>query len=134
MFRREAARRVSLDCGDKLVTKQSHKDECDIHNILRQYSRTGIIAHVSKGMGEYIDLPDNIDYQQSINTLMEGQAAFAALPATVRDHFKNDPALFLGAFNDPAQAEYLRSVGLLQPLKPKPATPVAEQPAVASDG
>jgi phage internal scaffolding protein len=110
--------RVTFDCGDKLITKQSHKAECDIHNILKQYQRTGIITHVAKARPTFTDLPDNIDYQTAMNTIIEAQDAFALLPAKVRDHFGNDPARFLGAFSDPKQADTLREFGLLKPVQP----------------
>lgn len=53
MFYRSARRRVSIDCGDQLITKQSHKEECDIYNILRQYNRTGIITYVQNARPSY---------------------------------------------------------------------------------
>lgn len=109
--------RVQFSCGDEMVTKQSHKDECDIHKILKQYQKTGVITHVTNRQPTFVDLPDEMDYQAGMNTLLRAQDAFAELPATVRDHFANDPARFLGAFNDPAQHDYLRAVGLLNPKK-----------------
>lgn len=122
-------RRVQLDCGDQVITKQSHKEECDIHNILRQYSRTGVIEHIARGKASYDELPDPIDYQQALNIQLHASEVFGQLPAAVRDSFRNDPAAFLAAFQDPAQEARLRDLGL---LKPKPATPVAEQDATAS--
>lgn len=105
--------RVSLDCGDHLITKQSHKAECDIHNILRQYQRTGILEHVARGQQAFIELPDALDYQASLHVIANAQAAFAALPSTVRDHFSNSPELFLSAFTDPTQHSTLADLGLL---------------------
>lgn len=126
MFYREHSR-LTLDCGAEQVTKQSHKDECDIHNILRQYQRTGILTHIQNSKPEYLDLPDQIDYQEAMNTIVQAQDAFAALPATVRDSFNNDPARFLSAFTDPNQETRLRELGLLNP-KPK-ADPTTSSPA-----
>lgn len=107
--------RVTLDCGTELVTKQSHKDECDIHNILRQYQRTGIIQHINSKQPIFTDLPSNLDYQDSLNLLLDAQEAFSNLPASVRDEFRNDPAAFLAAFSDPSKADRLRELGLLNP-------------------
>lgn len=107
--------RVTIDCGKELITKQAHKAECDIHNILKQYQRTGIITHVSNARPFYADLPDSMDYQESLHIIMQAEQAFAALPASVRDHFRNDPQLFLAAFTDPAQEGYLRENGFLKP-------------------
>lgn len=120
MFFNPTRRRVSIDCGDRMVTKQSHKDECDIHRILKQYSRTGVYSHVNMAKASFGDLPDEIDYQAAQNTLLAADSAFSRLPASVRDYFSNDPGRFLAAFTNPAQEAYLRSVGL---LNAKPATP-----------
>lgn len=123
--------RVTLDCGDQMMTKQSHKDECDIHNILRQYQRTGIIEHIQTQQPLFTDLPSDLDYQSSMNTLIQAQNTFAALPATVRDSFSNDPGRFLAAFGDPAQHERLQALGLLKPEAP-PASPDAATAASAT--
>lgn len=111
--------RVTLSTGDTLMTKQSHKDECDIHRILRQYQRTGIITHVQSARPQYTDLPDSSDYQTAMNILLEANETFAALPSAVRDYFKNDPAQFLAAFQDGNQADKLREFGLLKPKPPE---------------
>lgn len=123
-------KRVTLDCGDQMITKQSHKDECDIHRILKQYQRTGIITHVQQARGTYEDLPSNTDFQEALNTMMSAEQAFAGLPAQVRRHFDNDPARFLAAFSDRSQHDQLREFGLLKP-KAAPAAPDAapEPPA-----
>lgn len=107
--------RVTLDCGDNLVTKQSHKDECDIHRILKQYQRTGVITHVQRAEAQFLDLPDALDFQNSIHILREAEEAFASLPATVREKFRNDPGEFLAAFQDPSRADELRAMGFLKP-------------------
>lgn len=125
-------RRVGLDCGTEVMTKQSHKDECDIYRILNQYQRTGIITHVQKARARYDDLPDSMDYQQSLHIIMEAEQAFSALPAKVRAHFDNDPGAFLQSFADPKQHDTLREFGLLKPAQapaPSPATPPPDNPA-----
>lgn len=108
-------RRIQFDTGEIAVTKQSHKDECDIYRILNQYQRTGIITHVQKQAGRFEDLPDPVDYQTALNIMAEANQAFSALPAKVRDHFSNDPANFLAAFEDPKQHDQLREFGFLKP-------------------
>lgn len=108
-------KRITLNCGDREMTKQSHKDECDIHKILRQYQRTGILSHISAQSAQFVDLPDSVDYQESVHILMRAEEAFSALPSQVRSSFDNDPLKFLQAFNDPGQEGRLRDLGLLKP-------------------
>lgn len=124
-------RAVKLDTGDQLMTKQSHKDECDIYRILNQYQRTGIITHVQSARPRYDDLPDPLDYQSSLHILMEAENAFSNLPAKVRAHFQNDPGEFLAAFQDPAQHDQLREFGFLkakEATQDAPATPLPSTP------
>lgn len=109
--------RVTLDCGTEQITKQSHKAECDIHNILKQYQRTGIITHVQNARPTYTDLPSDMDYQNALNTMIAAEAAFNDLPARVRANWNNDPAAFLAAFSDPDQEAKLRDYGLLKPAE-----------------
>lgn len=125
--------RVSLDCGTDLITKQSHKAECDIHNILSQFQRTGILNHIQQRRPEFMDLPDSLDYQTSLNILLEAREAFEALPSSVRAHFANDPGQFLAAFSDPSQEAYLRDHGFLNP-KEGPSAPSATSPSPAPSG
>lgn len=124
--------RVSLDCGDEIITKQSHKAECDINNILKQYQRTGIITHVQNARADYTDLPSDVDYQNSLNILLQADETFAALPAAVRQYFNNDPSAFLGSFADPTQADKLREFGLLKPVEASAAPAAVTSPAAPS--
>lgn len=128
MFYRKHAR-VIKDCGKQMVTKQSHKDECDIHRILRQFQRTGIITHVQSARPTYEDLPDSVDFQESLRLLSQAQDAFASLPSVVRDYFRNDPGRFLAAFNDPSQRPKLEEFGLVNARPAPPASTGEESPS-----
>lgn len=133
MFYREH-KRLTFNTGDRMITKQSHKNECDIHNILKQYQKTGIINHISKNQPQYINLPDPIDYQQAIHTVMEAEDAFASLPSAVRDHFNNDPEAFLRAFTDKSKESFLREHGLLKPKEGPPGPSATPLPATSDHG
>lgn len=104
--------------------KQSFKAECDINNIVKQFQATGQIQHMSANAakGAYLDLPDGLDFQDSLNTIKAGEAAFATLPAKVRDRFHNDPAEFLGFMADPANQDEAIALGLAskRPIIPLP--------------
>lgn len=118
MFRSQWPRHaIAIDCGEELVTKQAHKEECDINNILNQYKRTGIVRHVTERKAQFIDLPADLDLQNSLNVVKRAQEAFASLPAVVRDRFHNNPAEFLAAFQDEKRQDELRQLGLLQPAE-----------------
>jgi len=98
--------------------------ECDINNILKQFSKTGIINHINSNSQQYIDLPDNLDFQSSLQIIAEASDAFASLPSKVREHYQNDPSRFLGALQDPRERDYLTEIGVFKsPVVNAPAPP-----------
>lgn len=125
--------RVIAPHSDEMMTKQSFKAECDINTILRQYSKTGVITHVQNARPSYTDLPDSLDYQQSMNTLIVADQAFAGLPASVRARFGNDPAAFLQALSDPDQRDYLTEVGVFRAPEPADTPPDPVRPPPTGD-
>lgn len=122
MFYRAGAIRVQHPGGGPLVTKQAHKDECDIHKILKQYQRTGMITHIARQGARFEDLPDYSDYQEGLNTALRAEEAFNALPSKVRDRYGNDPGRFLAAISSKDERPFLEEMGILKP-RPKPADP-----------
>lgn len=118
------------------MTEQSHLPQCDINNIIKSFSKSGQIAHINANAakGVYADLPDTIDYQESLNLVMAAEASFATLPSKVRDRFGNDPASFLSFMSDPQNEQEARQLGLLNPKAPDPqpepkTSPAPEKPA-----
>lgn len=103
-------------------TKQAHLRECDINTIIKQFSSTGMLSHVSAkaAQGVYMDLPDPIDFQEAQNILIEGERAFASLPSKLRDRFGNEVAPFLEFLQDPNNKAEAIELGLI----PRPAPEV----------
>lgn len=112
------------DTGELLpsMTKQSFKAECDINNIIKSFSATGMVTHISQKAqsGQYVDLPDSVDLQEAIATVELATNAFMSLPAKIRDRFGNDPEHFLAFLHDPNNQAEARDLGLLNPLPPPP--------------
>lgn len=113
------------------MTKQEFVAECDINNIIKQYSTSGVIRHISEraAQGQYMDLPDNIDFQESLNMVHQAQSAFATLPSSVRSRFQNDPAEFLAFMADPANQDEIIKLGLATDSRPpkQPEMPPTEK-------
>jgi phage internal scaffolding protein len=105
--------RVAIDCSEPVITKQAYKDECDVNNIIKRWARTGLMEHVARYQGSYVDLPDEIDYKASMDALLDAQEAFASLPSKVRQRFENDPVQFLQFVHEPGNEEEMRALGLL---------------------
>ncbi|QCQ84657.1 internal scaffolding protein [Blackfly microvirus SF02] len=107
------------------MTKQEFRDECDINNVIKAFSTTGMFKHVSAraAAGTYQDLPDSVDFQESLHEVQKAREAFMTLPAKLRGRFFNDPAEFLAFTHNPDNLEELRSLGLATPAPP-PIPPV----------
>lgn len=116
-------------------TKQSFVAECDINNILKQYKLTGQIRHISAkaALGTYEDLPDPMEFQESLNLIIQAEESFASLPARVRDRFGNDPSNFLRFMGDPRNQDEMIALGLATrvPAPEPPTPPAGPEPAPA---
>lgn len=110
------------------MTKQEFAKQCDINNIIKEFSLTGQINHINAAaaQGAFLDLPDSVDYQEHLHTIMAAEAAFAALPAKMRDRFQGDPATFLAFVQDPKNADELIELGIRErPPRTNPSSPPA---------
>lgn len=103
-------------------TKQSFLEECDINNIIRDFKVTGQIAHMNtqRAQGAYLDLPDPLDFQESLQLVKDAQTSFATLPSAVRTRFGNDPTAFLQFMSDPKNQEEIIKLGLATDNRPPP--------------
>lgn len=106
-------------------TKQQFVAQCDINNIVKQFTRTGQFTHLAANAakGTYTDLPDPIDFQDSMNLVIQAEQAFASLTAKVRNRFSNSPAEFLAFMADSANQEEAIKLGLAKDTRPPPAPP-----------
>lgn len=113
------------------MTKQSFVAECDINNIIREFQVTGQVAHINRqaAQGAYLELPDELDFQQSLDLVKKAETAFATLPAKVRAELGNDPAAFLAYVADPANHDRLVEWGLAKPAETPPPAPIPAPPA-----
>lgn len=114
------------------MTKQEFVAECDINNVLKQFKQTGMVSHISAkaSQGSYENLPDPIDFQESVHLVHAAEAAFATLPSKVRARFDQDPLKFLEFTSDPANREEMITLGLVKapPKDPEPVPPPEPPP------
>lgn len=104
-----------LDSEGKYVpgrTEQKHKDDVDIHNIIRKYDKTGMILHIQKAIGVYGDYSEVNEFQVSQNMVIKAQSAFDALPSEIRKKFNNDPGQFFEFATDPKNKDEMITLGL----------------------
>lgn len=99
------------------MTKQEHKKECDINQIMKKYQKTGLVTHLAKHGGVYGFAP-TYTYQEAMNELNRARDQFMDLPSSVRTRFENDPGKFLEFATNPQNIEELRKMGLAKPATP----------------
>lgn len=99
-------------------TRQEFQRECDINDIMKKYQKTGVLTHYNKRQPQYLDFSEGVpDFHVAMNMMVEAEAAFMTLPATVRKRFENDPAEFVKFATDDANIGQLREWGLAAPEK-----------------
>lgn len=105
--------RVQLICEDPSLTHQSFAKDCDIRNIMKQYKRTGLVSHMTTASALYGDFTNVPDYRESLDVVINAQAAFMELPAEVRSRFSNDPAQFLDFVHNPDNRDEMIKLGMI---------------------
>ena len=129
-FRRYERVPTVLDCtGDPGLTEQSHKEDVDMHNIMRQFEKTGIVKHVAAHAGTYGDYVGAPGFQEAMNIIAKAESMFESVPAKIRAKFDNDPGKFVDFMQAPENYQAILDLGLDASHLPKPEA-VAE-PAIA---
>lgn len=101
-----------VETGEETQVKQSFKDECDINVIVERNKKTGMITHVRQGEPMFGDFAEISSYEESLQTVIAAENAFAELPAAIRDRFMNNPAEFVRFANDPSNQDAMVEMGL----------------------
>lgn len=124
---------------------QCFAKECDINHIAARYKQTGLLEHVNRASGAYMDVTGMEDYQSNLNLVMAANAQFMELPAALRKEFNNNPselhaflldssnrdrAIELGLIEKPASE---RHIDAIYPPAPKPQI-LPEVPSSGSPG
>ena len=98
-------------------TQQQFKEECDIHNILAKFRRTGVLEHTTRYQGRY-DFATSTTFQEAMNTVAEVNTMFETVPSEIRNRFGNDAGAFLEFVQDPANRDELEELGLIPRVEP----------------
>lgn len=111
-------------------TKQSFRAECDMNNIVARIKKTGMVpfeAQASLRRQIFADVsgaPQSLEEAYAV--VARADAAFAALPAVLRQRF-GGPVGYLGFLEDPKNIKEAQDLGLV--AKPKPTPTSAPNPA-----
>lgn len=120
-------KRVTFQTVGPSMTKQAHKDECDLNRIMARAKKGQAVAFRTRydgQVGDFLDIP--ADFHGAMNAVARAQEAFMELPSDVRKRFGNDPEAFFTFANDPANIGEMRKMGLAPPVRPVQAPPEPE--------
>lgn len=121
--RSQASLASGLSCPESTLTQQHYKDQASIQNIVDRYTRTGQVEiNTTPPLpSEFVKITD---YQTAMNMIKRGEESFNQLPSKIRNEFKNSPAAFIAALNDPNQMDRFQKLGVFKIPKNPPADPV----------
>lgn len=114
----DAAEKLSRDtyihCQDDHLTIQGPAHDADINNIVKSFgvSRIPLPPEVMDP-AYYGDLTDIPDLRTILDISRAAQERFQALPASIRERFRNSPAALWDFVNDPRNLEEAVAIGLL---------------------
>ena len=99
--------------------QEQFADACQTDTIIRKYNTMGINPFIASGGSQYLDTTQIPDFFVAQNAQVKVKEFFEGLPADIRLEFNNDPMEFAEVVSDPQNADYLREIGVLEPLPPK---------------
>jgi len=111
--------------------QEQFADACQTDNIIRKYNSMGVNPFIATGSSQYLDTTQIPDFFVAQNAQVKVKEFFEGLPADIRLEFNNDPMQFAEVVSDPQNADYLREIGVLEPLPPK--AEGEKQPASSGD-
>lgn len=112
---RRERERVAQEVGERSLTKQAFKDECDFNLVVKKYRATGVVDHVAQQDPVYGDVTGACELQEAIERVRSAEDHFGRLSADVRKAAANDPVQFLEMAADPAGRDILREAGVRWP-------------------
>lgn len=122
-------RRVRTSPGEQpSLTEQHHKESCDIRFIMKKAEKTGMVSHLQKTEGRYIDMASRPDFDDAMNIIASANSMFETIPSRIREKFHNNPAIWLEYIQNPENREDMLSLGFtdthLPPIEAEPEPPI----------
>lgn len=108
---------TGLDCRDPSLAQQSSAEETDINTIVNRYLRSGVLPLIPlpPTQDEFAEI---FDFRTAMDTMLEAEKSFKALPADVRRRFDNNPAEFVDFCSNRDNLPEMRKMGLAVPEEP----------------
>lgn len=96
--------------------QEQFADACQTDTIIRKYNMMGVNPFIAAGGSQYLDTTQIPDFICAQNAQIKVKEYFEGLPSDIRLEFNNDPMQFAEVVSDPRNADYLREIGVLEPL------------------
>lgn len=104
-------------------TTQHLKNDVDINEIVARFHRTGYLQSPD-AEPDYLDCADFVDYQASLDQVLQISEYFKSLPSSTRHRFENSPSSMVDFLADPANRAEAVKLGMLPDLKTPDISPV----------
>ena len=96
--------------------QEQFADACQTDTIIRKYNMMGVNPFIASGGSQYLDTTQIPSFVAAQNAQIKVKEYFEGLPSDIRLEFNNDPMQFAEVVSDPRNADYLREIGVLEPL------------------
>lgn len=110
-----------FDCFTPSRTMQQFKEECDVNNIIENYTHSGILPAGDGSQpvfGDFTKIPQS--YGDMVAMIQESRDHFMELPSDVRRKFNDDPVELMKFIQDENNVDEARKLGLIaQPAEAK---------------
>jgi len=111
-------------------TKQEFKEQCDVNNIVANFTKTGRLDGYDAAQAKFLNLAAlPVSYHDALNLVISAREAFADLPADARSAYGNDVNQFLQAAYENPEAVFAPPPNLKDVPPHVPATTPAPKPA-----
>lgn len=96
--------------------QEQFADACQTDTIIRKYNMMGVNPFIATGGSQYLDTTQIPSFVVAQNAQIKVKEYFEGLPSDIRLEFNNDSMQFAEVVSDPRNADYLREIGVLEPL------------------
>ena len=96
--------------------QEQFADACQTDTIIRKYNTMGVNPFIASGGSQYLDTTEIPSFVAAQNAHVKVKEYFEGLPSDIRLEFNNDPMQFAEVVSDPRNVDYLREIGVLEPL------------------
>lgn len=107
---------VGFSSDQPSKVQEQFADACQTDTIIRKYNMMGVNPFIASGGSQYLDTTQIPSFVAAQNAQVKVKEYFEGLPSDIRLEFNNDPLQFAEVVSDPRNADYLREIGVLEPL------------------